>query len=210
MNRGEHMKAHGRGTLALTALATVLLASASAQAITYSYDHTISSWGFMGWADAAWIGQDAPLSYTHDLRDQVDFARGDVVCDATLELDFTNDHSDHHGSFLHIFKWDNREFTRVVFDGQDWVDIGEVDNGQYEVVLDIDWINDDGVLDVKVQVWNPLGTATAWLDHSRLHGTACESKGPGPNMPEPTTAVLAVMGLGGIAGYVRRRIAAGR
>jgi len=59
------------------------------------------------------------------------------------------------------------------------------------MILDIDWLNDGGILDVSVKVSNPLGTGTIWLDHSRLYGTA-----EAPDVvPVPGAALLGMLGL---------------
>jgi len=178
-------------TIALIGIASI------ASATTYTFDDKIDNWGVLG-LDAAFISQGNPLSYTHNINGLVNFAAGDLVTGATLELDFTNDTSDSFNNFL--LKWDFREYAKVGFDGNGWVNLGEVDNGQYNVILDIDWLNDNGLLDVTVKVRNELGTATAWLDHSRVFGTAETAP-----VPEPGTMVLFGAGLLGLAIYGKRR-----
>ena len=169
-----------------------------ANATTYNFEDMIDTWGVFN-VDAAWIGQDYPLTYTHDINDSVNFAAGDYVTDAWLELDFTNDSTDDFGSKLFgIIKWDFREYATLGFDGTSWVNIGEVDNAAYSLILDIDWLNDDGLLDVTLSISNPLGTATAWLDHSKLSGTAA-------TVPEPGTLILLGAGLAGLAIYRKKR-----
>ncbi|WP_200348028.1 PEP-CTERM sorting domain-containing protein [Halochromatium glycolicum] len=155
------------------------------------------------------IFRNAPLAYTHDINDDVDLTSGYRVTEAFLELDFTNDTNDDYISFFGIILWDNREFTRVGFDGSNWRDVGEVDTGDYTLVLDIDWLNDDGLLDVAIEAYNYgwLGKATAWLDHSRLSGTAVLRASPGlatTSIPEPGTLALLGAGLLGIGAYYRR------
>lgn len=171
----------------------------SASAAQYAFEDKIDKWGCFNW-DSVLITNGNPLEYTHDLNDDVNFSAGDLVTEAWLELDFTNDDSDDKGSLKTIFgviKWNYRENAKVAYDGSVWKDLGEVDNGQYEIVLDIDWLNDDGLLDVVIKVNNSLGTATAWLDHSRLYGTA-------ETAPVPEPATLFLMGTG-FVGLVRMR-----
>lgn len=150
------------------------------------------------WFDSVWIEQNHPLTYTHDVNDSIDLEYYQIV-DATLELDFTNDCGDSH--YFGFFKFDNREFASYVLDSNtnSWVSLGEVDNGQYDILLDVDWLNDDGKLDVTLNVTNSLETATAWLDHSKLTGTAIST------VPEPTTMLLFGAGLLGLAGASRKK-----
>jgi hypothetical protein len=199
-------------TVFLCSLALVFSLAGFAGAASYNFEDMIDYWGPLN-VDAAFIGQNSPLSYSHDINDSVDFGAGDLVTSATLELDFTNDLTDDNGSYVQptfwgpiIFRWDYREYSRAAYDGQNWF-IGEVGNGQYDLVLDVDWLNDDGFLDVTVRVWNPLGTATAWLDHSRLYGTAATNangNGTAP-VPEPSTILLMGVGLLGLVAVGRRK-----
>jgi len=184
----------------LAAFVTTFLCWGSlAGATTYGFEDLIDTWGF--WGDAVPIAQlTGPLEYTHDINDSVNFAAGDMVTEAWLELDFTNDLSDEYGSkWWGLFKWDYREYATVGWDGSGWVDVGEVDNGQYSLLVGIDWLNDDGLLDVTLKISNDLGTATAWLDHSRLYGTAQTAP-----VPEPSTFLLLGAGIAGVV-IMRRR-----
>ena len=182
-------------------VAVAFVAGGPALAVSLPFEDMNDTWGGF---DAVWIGPDHPLTYTHDLTDEIDFAAGWTVTEATLELDFTNDLLD--GTKLWgLIQWDNREFVRVACDGQDWVEIGEVDDGQHSLVVDIDWINDNGSLDVTVSVWNELDTATAWLDHSRLYGTKSLDEPVVGSAPEPVTLCGLGLGVGALVRYSRRR-----
>jgi hypothetical protein len=180
----------------------------NANAISYDFSDLIDDWTIFG-LDSALIRQGYPLSYTHDITDEVDLAAGDIVTEAYLELDFTNDWSDDIGStwnpFIGLIRWDFSEnASYAVAEDGTLIGIGEVDNESFTgLYLNIDWLNDDGLLDVTVSVSNQLGTASAWLDHSRVYGTAETASAP---VPEPTTMILLGSGLLGLAAVNRKRL----
>ena len=187
----------------IAALVAAMGSAASADlwnGVEYDFVDVIDTWGPSG-LNTAWIGQDNPLSYEHDITGY-DVPAHFWVTEAWLNLDFTNDLSDSAGSVsipcLGIISWDLREFTRVGYKEDSWMEVGEVDNGQYDLVVDIDWLNDDGILDVTLNVSNPLGTATAWLDHSALYGNLVG------HTPAPAAVLLGLLGLG-TAGLKLRR-----
>jgi len=182
----------GRKCVLATVVAVLVVAmggSASADlwnGVDYDFVDVIDTWGSSG-ADTAWIGQNDPLSYEHDIT-AYDVPANFWVTEAWLSLEFTDDWLDNHGSFL-MLEWDFREYVSVGHEDGTWTEIGEVDNGQYDVVVDVDWLNDDGVLDVTLNVTNPAGNATASLDTSALYGNL-ES-----HAPIPAAAVLGMLGL---------------
>lgn len=172
----------------------------NASATTYSFEDMIDKWGLLRF-DAQYISENRPLSYTHDITDSVDFTSGDQVIAAWLELDFTNDLTDSVGSIITgLIRWDFTESVQLAFDGANWGSLGEVGKGQYVTILNVDWLNDNGELDVTITVSNDLGTATAWLDHSRLYGIAETVP-----VPEPTSILLFTTGMAGLVGLARRK-----
>ena len=74
----------------------------AANAAPYAYSDLIDYWNFSGTSyseyqddshywDSVSLSENDALSYTHNLNDDVNFAGGDLVTSANLELDFTND-----------------------------------------------------------------------------------------------------------------------
>jgi hypothetical protein len=176
-------------TVFLCSLAMVFSVVGIAGAASYSFNDLIDTWT-RAEIDAIMVTPCDPLNYTHNLNDYVNFAAGDVVTSATLELDFTNDFTDAWGYL--------NEYVIAYYDGVKW-SVGEVDNGQHSISVDVDLLNVDGLLGVNIQVLNS-GSRTAWLDHSRLYGTA--STAP---VPEPSTILLMGAGLLGLVAVGRRK-----
>lgn len=204
-----------RNIVAGIMLSLAVIVTNSASAAMYDFEDKIDTWYADGTPggpdDSVWMGQflgiNSPLKYSHDLNDDVDFSAGDFVIDATLELDFTDadllEAGDEHGWF--IISYDFRENATVYLDYNPVAgsyeaveDLGEIGSGQYDLLLNVDWLNDDGILDVQIQISNPLGTGNAALDHSRLYGTA-------QVVPVPGAVLLGVLGLGTAGMRLRRR-----
>ena len=144
-----------------------------------------------------------PLFYSHDITDDVDFASGDFVTDAILELVFVNDEGDSFSVGIE----DTREFAGIGFDynGSSWSYlqfVGEIDDGQYDISVGVDLLNDDGMLLVGLGVWNFARCADMWLASSTLSGHASTPNSP---VPEPATIFLLGSGLLGLAALRKGR-----
>ena len=84
----------------LVLIGLFFLVPGNAGAVSYEFEDMIDTWGPLQ-LDAAYVPQyPGVLEYTHDINDDVDFESGDLVTEARLELDFTNDMTDDSGSVL--------------------------------------------------------------------------------------------------------------
>jgi hypothetical protein len=184
-----------------------------ASATTYGFSDMIDYWNWAGTSygetqtsdhclDSVSLWENDSLHYTHIISDDVDFVAGDLVTSANLELDFTNDLLDIVVTgFWDWSVWDTTEHIYYAFDGSGWTYLGEVDNGQYSVGIDLSLLNIDGQLAVDLAVSNwDNGNTIAWLDHSLLSGTAETAP-----VPEPATILLMGIGLLGMVGIGRKR-----
>ncbi len=196
--------------LVVACLMALTAGTVSADPITYDFSDTIS-WSGNG---VLITPNNTPFGYQHDINDDVDLAAGDEVISATLTLTFKDDDNDNHGEYWVQTGWgwgngywqqyDNREYVRLAFDGTDWFEFAggaEIDNTVYTMVVDVGFLNDNGVLDVEVDVWNALGTGDVYLKRSELCGTA-------EVVPVPGAVLLGVLGLGAAGMKLRRRNAA--
>lgn len=172
-------------------------------ATPYAFSDTVDFSGALEIAQAVRIVEGTPLSYTHDINTKVDFTAGDRVTSATLDLYFIYDPIDtqlinRQGKII----LDLTENATASIDNIEWFDLGEVDIGIYPIVVNVDLLNDDGVLNVSISVSNPGDPkATAWLDKSTLSGNA----EPAP-VPEPGSMALFGAGLLGLAVFGKRRM----
>jgi hypothetical protein len=178
----------------------------AASAASYWFSDTIDSWN----GDDVVEINNYPdyLKYTHDINDDVDFEAGDLVTGAYLALDFDFDYTDsigvtHTGFCNYTIEWDNTEFSLIQFDESPWKFMGEVDNFEL-LTVGVEWLNDNGLLDVTLTVLNFIGTATAYLDTSTLY--VCAQSGSPNAVPEPSNMILLGMGVIGIAIPGRKKV----
>jgi hypothetical protein len=196
------------GVLSL-AFVLVLAMSGVGAAASYYFSDTIDSWGSDDVFGRVRIpNYPGTYDYQHDITDDVDFAAGDLVTNAYLALDFDWDFSDSIGIYSthcnYTIAWDNTEYSFIQFDDSGWQFVDEVDNSYEFLTVGIDWLNDDGLLDVSLTVLNYLGTASAWLDSSTLFGWADTGSGSTAPIPEPGTMILLGMGVMSIAAPGRK------
>lgn len=183
---------------ALLALTSGIASADTWNGVDYDFVDMIDTWtilGIPGW-DAMPIVEGTPLTYTHTISGYL-IPDEYLVTEAWLNLDFTNDSTDKV-----TILWDNREYVEVGYDGTEWHDLGEVGDGQYVLIVGIDWLNDDGKLDVTINVTNPgWNPATAYLDHSVLYGNVSV-------VPVPGAVLLGVLGLSAAGIKLRKNRAA--
>lgn len=181
-----------------------------ASAASYWFSDTIDDWGGDGvWGRVPIPNKPYTYDYQHDINDDVDFAAGDLVTEAYLLLDFDWDITDYSGTTYtqhcsYKIDWDFREFAYIQFDESNWQYVDEVDNSWEFLTVGIEWLNDDGLLDVSLYVCNSLGNALAWLDSSTLFGVA--QTGSPSSVPEPSTMIFLGMGVIGIALPGRKKV----
>lgn len=170
------------------ALILVLSLSGAASAESYGFLDIINNWG----------GDEIPndpvaYEYQHDISDDVNFAAGDEVSDAYLWLGFKCGYDD--------------ELTRIQFDDTGWQPVNDLNNNWWGLLtIDVDWLNDDGLLNVALTFQNPGDTPLPILYSSVLGGWAQTGSGSPAPVPEPCTMILLGMGLVGIGVPGRKKI----
>ena len=144
-----------------------------------------------------------PFTYQHDLLNAEPPVDVDVyeVLEANLKLQFSDTDSD-QGYW--VWWWwyvpGEEEVVKVTFDGSEWQNIGDVDTEWTDsIAVNVDLLNYDGLLSVKVEVTNSGGDVC--LLASELSGTA-------QVVPVPGAVLLGVLGLGAAGMKLRRRNAA--
>ncbi len=100
-----------------------------------------------------------------------------------------------------FIKYDREEYVQYTYDSgsSSWKEIDD-DSDVQTVAIAVDWLNDDGFLDVTIYLDNSMGTADIGLDHSRLFGVAETA-----HTPEPSTLLLLGAGLVGLVGTTRKK-----
>ena len=207
-------KKHIGGGIAIVVIA-IMSSVVSADPYPRTVTDTIDHWNRNG-TNWAWepgdgarrenlrLREGRPKTYTHDLTDLVDFET-EFVKEATLDLDFTNMGPDGICTpcgTITIPGWE--EWVSLVFDDDiaSWINLGEIDRDNEPVegiVVGTEWINDDGKLDVRINVFNyGCKPATISLDKSTLHATVCQ-------VPVPGAALLGLLGLTTAGVRLRRR-----
>jgi len=204
-------------TVVIAALVALTAATTSADMYPKTVTDVIDTWGLLG-VDAAPIIEGAPLTYFHDLNQEIDFVT-EYVTQATLALDFTNMGEDGYteqvwvwtgffqghwedGEYVTVPGWE--EYVTLHYDEVNgtFVELGEIDPENEPVgglVLNVDWLNDDGKLDVAISVWNyGILPASISLDKSTLTASV-------EAVPVPGAALLGVLGLSAAGMKLRRR-----
>jgi hypothetical protein len=157
------------------------------------------------WSDNL-ITQATPFAYEHNIlyaTPPVHVLAGDRVANAELTLSFGDDDP---GDLVEklisngLTILDETESVLYGFDGWGWRHLAqgqEIDTGSFSLLVNASLLNDDGILGVRIKVYNSNGTGDVYLTSSTLTGEF---------VPVPAAVVLGMLGLG-VAGLRLRRFA---
>ena len=183
----------------VTALLTICMVGVAQADLVVPFTQTLT------WSNNL-ITRVSPFSYEHNVlyaTPPLEVPRVYEVLEAELALSFLDDDPADIIETLATGKiiTDQTESIRYGLDASGWakIDAGQdVDTALYTVVVDARFLNDNGILGVKIGVYNGNGTGDVYLTSSTLSGIA--------TTPVPAAVLLGMLGLG-VAGLKLRRYA---
>lgn len=156
-------------------------------------------------------------TYYHDLG-EFGVPGSNLVTDAEFEITFRDDGSasDHYWSFFGLFAIDWREEVGIDFDngsgswdvggGGDIIDAGDTTPNMFSHTLDVNWLNDDGLLRIDLWVDNDIDWALFGGDYNAdIYFIQSEITGNLSPVPEPAPLALLGLGLLGLASMIRKK-----
>jgi hypothetical protein len=167
-------------------LAAVLTICMAAVAQADMFNNNIETWETYGGGGTIFIPSQYPsgwFEYEHTLLNStpsVDIVAGDIVTNATLTLGFIFDNKPY-----------TTQYTATSLEGSAWTLQGTT-NPVVIPNINIDWLNTDGVLSVRISVSATNYPAGVDLDYSRL----CGDYTPATVVPVPAAGLLCILGLG--------------